>query len=256
MIQTMKKTDGYAPFLIKTKDEADLAATAARLLVENLREIPEPLVILPTGNTPLGMYRHLAQNYAGEKFWKNFRYLALDEYIGLEPGDSRLFGSWVNNELLRHVAVPQSHRITFTSNANDPAAECARMEEFLALNGPVDIAVLGLGVNGHIGFNEPGSAFNSGVRVVDLAPETVTANAKYWGGEQHVPRTAFTLGLGNLSTAARTMMLVSGAHKRDILKASLNDEISTQNPATYLRTIPNVKIIADEKALKTTDEHG
>ncbi len=247
--QVMKtEMNEYEPHIIVTEDGDDFAAASARIFCEAARPLKNPLVILPTGNTPLGMYRCLARDYRNENFWNNFTYVALDEYIGLEDGDPRLFGSWVQRELLDFVAVARDRRITFKSNPHDKGAECARMENFLTENGPADLAVLGLGVNGHIGFNEPGSAFDSRTRVVNLAPETITANSKYWGGEEHVPRTAFTMGLGTLAQARRTVMLVSGMHKADILEKTLTAPISEDIPSTYLRTIPNVTIISDRSA--------
>lgn len=233
------------PKLIETAAGDDFAETAARVFADSLRGIESPLVILPTGNTPLGMYRCLRTRYKDEPFWKNFRYLALDDYIGLPVGDERCFHSWVARELLDHVGVPAANRIVFGSV--DDGAE--GVKSCLAACGSADLAVLGLGENGHLGFNEPGSAFDSTVRAVDLAPGTVAANAAYWGGEDRVPRRAFTLGLRDIARSKRTILLVAGTRKAAILKATLEGPVSPEVPSTVLRTMNNVTIVADEGAM-------
>lgn len=234
------------PTLIETEAGDDFDEAAARVFAENLRGLESPLVVLPTGNTPLGMYRRLRTRYGDEPFWKNFRYLALDDYIGLPEGDERRFHSWVAREILDPVGVPDENRIFF----RDSSAE--NVKRYLAAHGPADLAVLGLGENGHLGFNEPGSAFDSAVRAVELAPGTVAANAAYWGSEDRVPRRAFTLGLGDIARSKRTILLVAGAHKAAILKATLEGPISPAVPSTVLRTMDNVTIVADEGARKGT----
>jgi len=238
------------PALIIAADVADFAEKAATLLLEKLRLFERPLTVLPTGTTPLPVYEFLATHYGAEPLWQALRYLTLDEYAGLAENDPRLFKNWLSRTLLDPVGVPAQNRAVFQSNAPDPAAEAQRMQDWLAANGPIDVAVLGLGTNGHIGFNEPGSAFDSAARLVNLTPESIAVNRAYWP-DQEVPHTAYTLGLGDLRTARHTILLVSGAHKADILAKTLNGPVGPDIPATYLRTIENVTIIADEAAAQT-----
>lgn len=122
------------------------------------------------------------------------------------------------------------------------------MEEIVEAIG-IDVAILGLGPNGHIGFNEPGSIFNSPTRLIELTPKSIRSNAAYWG-EGRVPPFAFSLGLGTLARARRTLLLVSGERKADILAETLNGPISPTVPATYLRALSGAVVIADQLALR------
>jgi glucosamine-6-phosphate deaminase len=245
-----------APTLHIAQDDTDFAARAADLFIAALetclkgrKDGKGPLVVLPTGNTPLGMYRELIARYGQRQdLWQNLRFLALDEYAGLEPDDARLFYGWVSRAFLDPAGVPPQNRLCFNSNAANPHDEIARVDQWLKDNGPIDIAVLGLGTNGHIAFNEPGSAFHQAAHAVTLTQDSITANAKYWGGENHVPKHAYTLGLGQLSAARQTILLVNGAHKATILKRVLHGDISTDVPATYLRQQAGVTILADRAA--------
>ncbi len=231
-------------------DGKDFDETAARLIWARIASIPSPLVTFPTGSTPLGLYRRLVQEHGTKKnIWHNIRCVSLDEYIGLPPGDERLFARWLGRELLDPAGVPQTNRTMFNSLAADTAKEAARIEQWIAQNGSLDIAVLGLGENGHIAFNEPGSSFDSVTRAVRLSPETRSANAKYWGSLEKVPEEAYTLGLKTLSAARQIFLLVSGAHKAAALDSTLNGPVTPAVPATVLRVHPRVTVIADRAAL-------
>lgn len=237
----------FKPTIIPTASE-DFAATAADAIWDKISQIHSPLTALPTGSTPLDVYKHLLSAYGERKdVWGQVRYLSLDDYAGLEDDDERLFQNWLAREILDDSGI--THRTTFNSNAADPAQETARMEQWIADNGPIDIVVLGLGTNGHIAFNEPGSSFESTTRIVPLSSETREANAAYWGGIDQVPTQAYTLGLKTLASAQHIFLLVSGAHKADILDKVLNGPITEDVPATVLRTVPNVTVIADKAAL-------
>ncbi len=245
----------FRPQIIVTESDS-FGETAAGFLIERfseaLKQARMPLVVLPTGNTPLAIYKCLARDHAHRRdIWDHARFLTLDEYVGLPPGDEKLFYSWLCRAFMDRVGIPQSHRVFFHSDAPDPKAEADAMEAWVRDNGPIDIAVLGLGGNGHIGMNEPGpdSAFDSVTRLVRLTPETVRANGAYWGGEDKVQPTALTLGLGTLAKARESVLLVNGAHKAAILRDMLNKPVATDIPATYLRTVPGVTIIADRAAM-------
>ena len=136
----------------------------------------------------------------------------------------------------------------FDTEAANAQAEAQRMDEILRVHGGIDLLVLGLGPNGHIGFNEPGSGFSSSTRVVELTSASLTSNARYWGGVEGVPKKGYTLGLGVLRRARKTLLLVNGKHKAKILKQMLEGPISEDLPATCLRDMPDVTIIADAAA--------
>lgn len=240
----------FAPAVLTGESEDNFSKLAADFFIARLETLKSPLVALPTGNTPLGLYRALVTDHGHRRdLWDQMRFLALDEYIGLPQNDPRLFYGWLCREFLDRAGIPDKNRVFFQSDAADPAAEAQRIEEWLRQNGPIDLAVLGLGTNGHIAFNEPGSGFDQPAHVVALTADSITANAGYWGSAESVPKTAMTLGLGNLATARQTLLLVNGAHKAAMLARVLHGPVTVDVPATYLRTIPNVTIITDRAAL-------
>ncbi len=236
----------YKPQIMIADDETAFAPLAADMFLKMATGLARPLVTLPTGMTPLGLYQVLVSEHASRRdIWDQMRFIALDEYAGLPPGDERLFGNWLARACLDPLHIP--NRLMFNSLA-DPDSEAARIEAWLKQNGPLDIAVLGLGGNGHVAFNEPGTAFAQATHAVALTPDTISANARYWGGLERVPRQGMTLGLQNLAAARQTLLLVHGAAKADILKRALNGPVTTDVPASYLQTVPHVTVIADRAA--------
>lgn len=234
------------PALLVGDDEHAFGTMAARVFTALLAQYERPLVTLPTGMTPRGFYDSLITHDAHRRaLWDALRFVALDEYMGLPPGDERLFGAWLARACLDPLDIRQ--RQMFDS-AGDPQAEVARMDLWLRQNGPIDIAVLGLGANGHIAFNEPGTAFDTGVHVTDLTDDTIRSNARYWGGAARVPQQGITLGLHDLAQARHTILLVNGAGKADILAQALNGPVTADMPASYLQTIGNVTVVADRGA--------
>ncbi|QQG36611.1 MAG: glucosamine-6-phosphate deaminase [Micavibrio aeruginosavorus] len=232
--------------LLVADDPACFADAAARKFIELLEASDRPLVTLPTGLTPQGFYRALVMNYADRRdCWEGLRFIALDEYCGLPANDDRLFSSWLKRAVLDPLCI--RNRYLFDSAA-DPEQEIVRMQSLLEKVGPIDIAVLGLGANGHIAFNEPGTVFSSSIHVADLAPDTIKANARYWGREDLVPPKGMTLGLSDLSGARHTILLVTGSSKADVLKKALQGPVTTAVPASYLQKLTNVTVIADHAA--------
>jgi glucosamine-6-phosphate deaminase len=237
--------------VVEVADEAGLATEAARLVGEQLRRKPDSLLVVPTGATPLGMFRALvAAAPAGTVDFGNCRFAILDEYAGIAPNDRRSLEGWLRRELLDAIGIDERRTIAFDPSA-DPATAAAAVEAAIAAAGGIDLAILGLGPNGHLGFNEPGSPFDSPTRLIALTPESIRSNAAYWGSEADVPRAGLTLGLGTLQAARRLVLIVSGARKRDILAATLEGPVGTALPATLLRLHPDATVIADRAALGT-----
>lgn len=237
------------PDIVETRDE-DFAETAAGILFEAFSKAQNPLVSFPTGSTPQDTYRVLVEQYANRRdIWDNLRYLCLDDYAGLPENDERLFKNWLGRQLLDPLNIQS--RTTFNSAATDTLTETQRMQDYLGEHGPVDIMILGLGSNGHLAFNEPGSAFDSRARLVDLAQSTIESNARYWGGDTNlVPHTGYTLGLGDIMKAKKVFLLVTGESKAGILDKAMNGAITESVPASILQRHPNVTVIADKSALK------
>lgn len=239
--------------IIPATDAASFGTAAAACFNAILRNKPDAVAVLPTGITPLPFYAALRDNFAAGQIGNQFTYLALDEYCGLPDGDERRFASWVGRELLDPLHIPAWQRVTFNSRASDPAAEVNRIETWLITHGGIDVAVIGLGGNGHVGFNEPGSAFDTRTRIVTLTAATIASNAEYWGGTSRVPTQAFTLGIANLRAARHTILLVRGAAKAAILRRTLTEPPNPAVPASYLQHQNNVTIIADPAALAEID---
>lgn len=228
-------------------DYETLSERAADLVVERLRAQPDAVLVFPTGSTPVGMFRALVRRVqAGEVDFSEARVVELDEYWRIPVDDERNLFRWLERELIAPANV--QHFIRFNSDAEDPQAELSRVEHALAAWSGIDLLFLGLGPNGHVGFNEPGSPPDAPMHLCALTPESIVSNARYWGGEANVPRHGMTLGLGTLTKARQTVLLVGGEAKADILARVVEGEITPDAPATLLRRASNVTVIADEGA--------
>lgn len=224
-------------------DYKSLCAGTADAVVEQLRREPKSVLVFPTGNTPLGLFKELVEQHrSGHVSFDRAHIVVLDEYAGLTPNDPRSLTGWLKRELTTPVNIPSSHLHGFDNGPD------ALEKEIVALGG-LGLVVLGLGPNGHLAFNEPGSAYDSRARCIDLTPDSITSNAAYWGSEDRVPRQGLTLGLGTLSEARSLILMVSGEAKRGILEQTLNGSVSPAIPATILRQLQQSQIFADEAAV-------
>ena len=222
-----------------------VARTATELIANRLRARPRLRMLLPTGRTPLGVYAALRAHAArGELPSGQATVFQLDEYRGLGSGDERSFASYLERELAG-VPIGAIHHLDGT--AADPVAACERHQGRLD-EAPVDLAVLGLGHDGHVAFDEPGSSLDSGTRVVVLHPQTRADAAQEFGGLDHVPAEALTVGLRTLLAARELLVLVTGAGKADALRSMLNAPPGSGFPASLLRTHPRLIVICDEPA--------
>lgn len=220
-----------------------LSAAVAQEVLAQIKHKPDSVLVFPTGNTPLGLFKQLVQ--AKRLHSADFTYaqfVILDEYADLAPGDPRSLTGWLKRELLEPLNVSLSHIHGFEEGVT-------KMESAISRLGGIDLAILGLGPNGHLAFNEPGSAFDSRTRRVELTPESITSNAVYWGGEDRVPRHGFTLGLETLAEARSLILMVSGAGKAGILEQTLNGPASPAIPAKSLRILTQAVLFADQAAM-------
>jgi glucosamine-6-phosphate deaminase len=235
--------------LIKVQNEFQLSFTSARIVRDYINQHPGSVIVFPTGNTPLGLFEELVLNFkAGKVSFRDSSLIELDEYYDIPLTDPRNLFEWLNRELLQKVDFLPEHVYRFNSEAADPIAESRRIDRIAAELGGIDLLVLGLGINGHIGFNEPGSQPSSQTRLIQLSSESLLSSSNYWGEEVEVPKSGFTLGMSTLLKAKKTILLVQGAAKAEILNATLKAEISEEIPATYLRTLVDLTIIVDQEA--------
>ena len=235
--------------ILPVPDTAALADRGGDLVLEAIADVSAPTVITATGSTPMDLYAQLASRASAGSFDPSRLHVGqLDDYVGLDRGDPRSLGAWLERSVIRPLGIPEDHVVWLDGGADDLIDECRRYDERLAESG-VDLAVLGLGPNGHLGFNEPPSGWDAPTRVVDLTPESITSNARYWGSEDEVPRRALTAGMSVLMAARTIVLVVAGPHKRAILEEVLRGPVTERVPASFLQRHPRATVIADRAAL-------
>jgi glucosamine-6-phosphate deaminase len=234
-------------------DYAALSQAAADAIADALRRKPDALLLLATGDTPMGAYRELGERHRrGELDTSRLRVAQLDEYAGLADGDHRSLYGWMVSAFTEPLDVPESRTIRLDGRL-PPAIACRDYDAAVARGGGFDLAVLGLGPNGHLGFNEPPIERDAPTRLVPLTPASLRSNARYWGGEDNVPREALTCGLAPMLAAREILLVVSGAHKREILRETLAPMPTADVPASWLQTASgDVTVLADRDALPAT----
>jgi glucosamine-6-phosphate deaminase len=240
--------------LIEAEDPEDLGRKARNIVIGVLRTKPASLITLATGNTPVPMFRELAAIARSDPLlFQQARFVTLDEYADIGSNDRRKLLSWLNREFTGPAGI-DLQRITAFDPTADHLIECARIEDAIAEHGGLDLAVLGLGPNGHIGFNEPGSSFASRTRKVALAAESIRSNASYWGNEADVPRSGLTLGIRTLRESRSILLLASGARKAEIVARLIQEPVNEALPASVLRLCASAFLLADRAALANVDQ--
>ena len=233
--------------------EADYEAMSRRaagiISAEVIRK-PDCVLGLATGSTPIGTYKNLIDgNKAGAFSFKEVTTVNLDEYKGLAPTHDQSYRYFMNENLFNHIDVDKARTNVPDGLASDAEAECARYDELVASLGYADLQLLGLGRNGHIGFNEPGPSFVKETHVVDLTESTIDANQRFFASRDDVPRQALTMGIGVIMNAKRVLLIASGEDKADALAAAVCGPISPDCPASILQLHKDVVIVADKAAL-------
>lgn len=240
--------------LLIVDDYDSLSVVAAQMLANELSGRTDLNLVPATGNTPMGCYSRLAaMARRGGIDPRPLRVIQLDEYVGIPETDDRSLYGWMHRSLIYPLNIAPDRVIRFNTAAPDPAAECIAFDQRVGAAGSIDVVVLGLGPNGHLGYNEPPSDATSPTRVVPLTGDSLTSAAAYFGGRDRVPTHGMTLGMDRLLSASYIMLLVSGASKRDILHQVLYGSVTPDVPASYLQQAARVTILADRAALP--EEH-
>lgn len=236
--------------LLKVKDYQEMSQKAAEYIIEKVRESPSLILGLATGGTPVGTYQKLIEDHQNnETSYKTVTTFNLDEYVGLSGENKQSYRYYMNENLFNHIDIEKKNTHIPLGDADDLQAECLRYEKLIAGHGGVDLQILGIGQNGHIGFNEPGTSFDSTTHVIDLAASTIKANARYFEREEDVPTKAITMGISSIMNSKEILLLISGESKREALKQLLSGEVNEDFPASVLNNHPSVTIIADQDAL-------
>ena len=229
------------------KDYEDLSRRTVDLISDLFAAQPDAAVVPATGNTPMGTYRELA-NRRDRPDTSRLRVFQLDEYLGVPFEDRRSLRRWMHESFVGPLGVLTENVVGLDAEAEDVKAACSAYEAAVTEAGGFDLAILGLGPNGHLGFNEPPSGPGARTRVVELTEESVRSNARYWEGEQSVPRLALTAGMDLLLGARRTLLVVSGAGKREILRRVIEEPASPEVPASFLQGVDGVTVLVDRAA--------
>ena len=237
--------------IILTKDYADMSRKAANIISAQVILKPNSVLGLATGATPIGIYQQLADWYGkGDLDFSDVTTVNLDEYCGLAPQDEQSYHYFMEKHFFSKVNLnPKRHFLPDGTNP-DSDAECARYEALIDSLGGIDLQLLGLGHNGHIGFNEPADAFAGSVHLVHLAERTIEANKRFFASAEQVPRQAYTMGVKTILRAKKILLAVSGEEKAKALYQTVAGAISPKVPATVLQLHPDVVVVADEAAAK------
>ncbi len=230
--------------IIQSTAEAS-AEVAARIIARQLREKPDCVLGLATGSTPLRLYQILI----GMKLdWSRVTTFNLDEYIGLPREHPQTYHSFMWENLFHHVNIRPENVHIPDGNAPDVPAFCAAYEERIRNAGGIDIQILGIGTDGHIGFNEPTSSLASRTRIKTLTPQTRRDNARFFGSEDEVPFHVITMGIGTIMEARQNLLLAFGENKADAVAGMVEGPITAINPASILQLHPVAKVCLDETA--------
>lgn len=236
--------------LISAKDSEEAGILAANILAEQIRSKPDSVLGLATGGTPLGVYKTLVSLYrSGSLDFANIRSVNLDEYAGLAADHPQSYAHYMHSNLFSNVNIHPSNVHIPAGIATDPTEECRRYDELIADLGGIDLQLVGIGHNGHIGFNEPSDHFTKGTHCVDLTQSTIYANARYFENTSDVPTQAYTVGVETIFRARKILMVVIGKDKASILKKALTGPVTPSVPASILQLHPDFTIVADADAL-------
>jgi len=243
--------------IYQEKDYDALSRRAANLISAEVIRKPDCVLGLATGSTPVGTYRQLsAWNQKGDFSFKDVRTVNLDEYLGLPPTHDQSYRYFMQENLFDKIDIPFEHTHVPDGMAADPEQECRRYDELVRSLGYADLQLLGLGRNGHIGFNEPGDCFRKETHVVELTQNTIEANARFFENEAAVPKKAITMGIGCIMAARRVLLVASGANKAESVYRTVCGPITPQCPASILQLHNDVVIVGDEEALSMVREAG
>jgi glucosamine-6-phosphate deaminase len=227
----------------------DIAAVAADAVVALLAGTPGAVLGLATGSSPLGVYAELGRRHAaGQVSFARARGFLLDEYVGLPAGHPQRYRSVIRRELEQHVDFPPGAVQGPDGRAPDLPGACAAYEAAIAAAGGVDLQLLGIGTDGHVAFNEPGSSLTSRTRIKTLTAQTRADNARFFDSPEDVPRHVLTQGLGTISGARHLVLVATGAAKAPAVRAMAEGPVSASCPASVLQLHPHVSVLVDEAA--------
>jgi glucosamine-6-phosphate deaminase len=236
--------------LVIIKDNYDaMTKEAAQIVADRLRRKPNLVLGLATGSTPLGLYKELIRMHKDEGLdFSRVTTFNLDEYVGLPPSHDQSYRYFMNRNLFNQINVPERFIHVLDGMAHDIDAQCEWFEEEINKAGGIDLQILGIGANGHIAFNEPGSSLGSRTRVKTLTEKTRQDNARFFKTIKEVPKYALTMGVGTIMAAKEIVLLANGAGKADAIKAAVEGPLTAQVPASVIQLHRITYVIVDKDA--------
>ena len=236
--------------IIKTQDYDDMSRKAANVISAVMTEKPACVLGLATGSSPIGTYKNLIERYEnGDLDFSQVTTVNLDEYKGLDHDNDQSYYYFMRENLFKHVNINMER--TNVPNGMEPDSEkaCQAYNEIIHSVGQIDMQLLGIGHDGHIGFNEPADHFPKETHCVDLTETTINANARFFASREDVPTQAYTMGIQTIMSAKKVLMVASGADKADIIAQAFFGPVTPQVPASILQFHPDFILVADEAAL-------
>ncbi|WP_127529806.1 glucosamine-6-phosphate deaminase [Paenibacillus kobensis] len=233
--------------------QEQLDETAAQYLIDTVKHNPEAVLGFATGSTPIGIYDKLVEKH--HRLGVSFRHITsfnLDEYVGLTADHEQSYAFYMNKHLFSRIDLPAGQTNLPNGMADSLNSECKRYDQLLEEH-PIDVQLLGLGHNGHIGFNEPAEGLIGGTHIVQLQEKTRDANARFFDSKDEVPTEAVTMGVGSILKAKTIILAVRGADKADIVREALFGPITTDCPASLLQTHSDVIVLLDREAGRKLD---
>ena len=233
--------------IIVTENFEQTCAHAAELIADVIRSKPDARLGLATGSTAQGVYPHLVQAHqAGTLDFSRVNTVNLDEYVGLEPGHPHSYRRFMDENLFDHINIDKKNTVV-ASGTGDIEANVKAFRDAIAAK-PIDVQLLGIGVDGHVGFNEPGAVLYDGAHVEELDESTIDANARFFATREEVPTRAISMGMGDILRAKKLLLLATGESKAAAMRGLLlTEELNVQNPATLVKTHPDATVIIDRE---------
>ena len=243
--------------IFRAKDYGDMSRKAANILSAQIIMKPDCVLGLATGGTTVGIYRQLIDWYRkGDLDFSRVTTINLDEYCGLPRKAPQSYWRYMHQNLFDHVNIdPVNIHLPDGTNP-DANAECARYDETIRAAGGIDLQLLGIGRDGHIGFNEPGVSFDLGTHCVELAESTIEANKRFFEKKEDVPRRAYTMGIRSIMLARKVVLVASGSVKARIVKRAFFGSVTPEVPASILQMHPDFTLVGDEEALALIGQEG
>lgn len=235
--------------ILKFETYEEMSAAAADILAKQINIKNDSVIGLATGSTPVGMYKRLAEmNKSGMVDFARVKTVNLDEYYPISPENRQSYRYFMNENLFNNINIDMANTYVPDGSAENAEEACEKYEKIIKSLGGIDIQVLGIGQNGHIGFNEPDAEVSLYTHKTGLTENTLEANSRFFSEGEEMPTSALTMGIGTIFSAKKIIMLINGKNKQEAFKQLLSDKITTACPATVLKLHPNVTVLCDREA--------